>query len=71
MAEAQVTTAFSLSEPSPRLLAAQPMFSARRIAEVLELSPRSVQKSIDALKRRGPAQRAGRALASEANPLNG
>ena len=33
-----------------RLLAAQPTLSARRIAEALGLSPRGVQKSIDAPK---------------------
>lgn len=44
-----------------RLLAAQPTISARRIAETLGLSPRGVQKSIDALKKRGLVERVGSA----------
>jgi predicted transcriptional regulator len=36
-----------------RLLTAQPAISAKRIAEQVGMSPRGVQKSIDAMKRRG------------------
>jgi predicted HTH transcriptional regulator len=44
-----------------RLLIAQPTISAKRIAEELGMSSRGVQKSIDAMKRRGLVKRIGSA----------
>ncbi|MDR1088305.1 MAG: Fic family protein [Coriobacteriales bacterium] len=42
-----------------RLLIAQPTISAKRIAEEVGMSSRGVQKSIDALKKRGMVERIG------------
>jgi Fic family protein len=44
-----------------RLLIAQPTISAKRIAEEVGMSSRGVQKSIDALKKRGLVERIGAA----------
>jgi Fic family protein len=44
-----------------RLLIAQPTISAKRIAEEVGMSSRGVQKSIDALKKRGVVERIGSA----------
>jgi ATP-dependent DNA helicase RecG len=42
-------------------LIAQPTISAKRIAEEVGMSSRGVQKSIDALKKRGVVERSGSA----------
>jgi Fic family protein len=44
-----------------RLLIAQPAISAKRIAEEVGMSSRGVQKSIDAMKKRGLVERVGSA----------